>query len=104
MKYKFLTGKDTLPEKRPLEKVGTTKKIEYSLFGSELRKQTDIAEKQYLRLGKVSEFDKNKGDETINEDDKKSTLKKYNESNLTYNNNHIFYINIKILKYLRTFL
>ena len=69
-----MTGKDNLPEKGPLEKVGTIKKFEYLLLGCELRKQTDIAEKQYLRLGKVSEFDKNKSDETINEDDKKSTL------------------------------
>ena len=39
-KYEFLTGKDVLPEKDLLEKAATIKRFEYSLLGSELKKQT----------------------------------------------------------------
>ena len=35
------------------------KRFEYSLLGSELKKQTSIAEKQYKRLDKDYELDKN---------------------------------------------
>ena len=45
--YEFQTGKVVLPEKDLLEKSATIKRFEYSLLGSELKKQTDIAEKQY---------------------------------------------------------
>ena len=45
--YEFLTGKVVLPEKDLLEKAATMKRFEYLLLGSELKKQTDIAEKQY---------------------------------------------------------
>ena len=37
---------------------------------SALRKQTDIARKQYIGLSKVYGFDKNEDDETINKKDK----------------------------------
>ena len=58
-KSEFLTGKDALREKDLLEKAATMKKFEYSLLGSELKKQTSIAEKQYKRLDKDYELDKN---------------------------------------------
>ena len=44
-KYKFLIGKDVLPEKDLLERATTIKRFEYSPLGWELKKQTDIAEK-----------------------------------------------------------
>ena len=43
-KYKFLTGKDVLPEKDLLEKSATIKRFENSPF---TKKQTSLAEKQY---------------------------------------------------------
>ena len=58
-KSEFLTGKDALREKDLLEKAATMKRFEYSLLGSELKKQTCIAEKQYKRLDKDYELDKN---------------------------------------------
>ena len=36
-KYKFVTGKDVLPEKALLEKVATIKRFEYSPLGKELK-------------------------------------------------------------------
>ena len=39
-KYKFLTGKDILPEKDLLEKAATMKRFEYSPLGKELKAQT----------------------------------------------------------------
>ena len=69
----------------------TTKRFEYSTLGSELKKQTDIANKQYLGLGKVYQLDKKESDETINiKMIKKTALKKYNNSNLIYKSNHSF--------------
>ena len=44
-KYEFLTGKDVLPEKDLLGKAATLKRFEYSPLGSELKKQTSVAEK-----------------------------------------------------------
>ena len=44
-KYEFLTGKDVLPEEL-LEKALVLKAFEYSPLGSELKKQTSVAEKQ----------------------------------------------------------
>ena len=59
-----------------LEKVAIIKIFEYSPLGSQLKMQTDIA-KKYQRLDKVYEFD-----ETINKNDRKPMLKKYNKSNI----------------------
>ena len=36
-KYEFLNGKDVLPEKDLLEKAATTKRLEYSRLGKELK-------------------------------------------------------------------
>ena len=52
-KYEFLTGEDVLPEKDLLEKAASIKRYKYSPLGSELKKQTDIAKKQYQVLDKV---------------------------------------------------
>ena len=49
-KSEFFTGKDVAPEKNLLEKAATMKSFEYSPFGSRLKKETEIAEKQYKRL------------------------------------------------------
>ena len=46
-KYKFLTAKDLLPEKKLLEKAAEMKRFEYSPLGKELKAQTSSAEKQY---------------------------------------------------------
>ena len=54
------------------EKATTIERSEYSSLGSQLKKQTDIAKKQYKGLHKVHEFDKKEDDETINKDDKKT--------------------------------
>ena len=45
-KYKFLTSEEILPEKRILEKIATVKRFEYLLLSTELKKQTDISNKQ----------------------------------------------------------
>ena len=73
-----------------LEKAATIKRFEYLPLSSELKKQTCIPEKKYQRLDKASEFDK-KGDKTINKDGKKSTLQKYNKSDLICDSKHSFY-------------
>ena len=73
----FLTSKDILPEKRPLEKAVTIKIFEYSPLHSELKKQTGNVRKQYQGLHKVYKHDKMEDVETIN---KKSALKKFNKS------------------------
>ena len=57
-KYEFLTGKDVLPEKDLLEKAVTMKRFKYLHLGKELKAQTDIAKKQYQKLGNTYEFDK----------------------------------------------
>ena len=78
-------GKDALPEKDLLKIAGIIKRFEHSPLGSELKKQTDTAKRQYQRLGKSREFDKKE------DDNKKQALKKYNKSDLIYDSNHIFY-------------
>ena len=51
-----LTGKYVLSEKDLLEKADAVKTFEYSPLGSELRKQTSVAEKPYKSLDKDFEF------------------------------------------------
>ena len=85
-KYEFLAGEEVLPEKGLLENAATIKRFEYSPLGSELKKQNDIAKTRYQGLNKVYQFDG-----TINKDDKKPRLKKYNKSGLIYDANHSFY-------------
>ena len=53
-----MTGENGLPEKELFEKIASIKIFEYSPLGSELKKETDIAKKQYRRLDKVYEFGK----------------------------------------------
>ena len=72
-KYEFLTGKDVLPEKNLIEKVSASRRIGYS----------GIVKKQYQILGNTYEFDRIKKE--------KPTIKKYNRSNLIYNDKFSFY-------------
>ena len=58
-----MTGKDVLPEKGLLEKAAALKRFEYSLLGKELKPQTSAADKQYQKLGKM--FESNKNEEVI---------------------------------------
>ena len=74
-----MTGKDVLLEKGLVEKDATMKRFQYSLLGSELKKQTNIAEKQYQR------FDDGGEALTIKKGDKALPIKKYNRSNFIYN-------------------
>ena len=88
-KYEFLTGDNVLPEKDLLEKAAIIKRFEYSPLSSELKKQTDIAEKQNQGLDKIYEFIKkeNDDDENENEDDKTLTKKKNETKTLIKKNN-----------------
>ena len=74
-----MTGKDVLLEKGLVEKAATMKRFESSPLGSELIKQTNIAEKQYQR------FDDGGEALTIKKGDKALPIKKYNRSNFIYN-------------------
>ena len=71
-----MTGKDVLQEKLQ-QKAATMKRFEYWPWGSELKKQTDIAKRHNQGLDKIYEFDKKERDKTISKDYKKPTLKKY---------------------------
>ena len=70
-----------------------------------MKKQTEISKKQYQGLGKVYEFYKKKDDELLNKEDKDedkiSTSKKSNESNLITAVNIVF-TKMIILKILMT--
>ena len=81
-----------LPEKDLPEKAALLKRFEYSPLGIELKTQTDIAKKQYIKLDDTDEFDK------IIEKEKHS------KSNLIYDANHSFYRFIMIEKDLIKFL
>ena len=50
-------SKDVLPKIDLLQKVAALKRFEYSPFGSELKKQTSVAEKQYQGLNKLLKSD-----------------------------------------------
>ena len=69
--YEFLTYKDVLPEKDLLEKASAIKIFEHSI-GKELKAQINAAEKQYQKLGKV--FESNKNEEKISKSCAKSNL------------------------------
>ena len=56
-KYESLTGKYILQEKDLLEEAAEIKRFEYLSVGNELKKQTDIAVKQYKRLDNACEVD-----------------------------------------------
>ena len=89
-KDELSTGKDVLPEKGLLEKAATIKRFEYSPLGNELKKQTDIAKKQYQGQDKTfsfSKYNKNVNESLIKKEAVATTIpkKKYNKSNLIYN-------------------
>ena len=56
-KIKQNMSKDVLPEIDLLEKAAALKRFEYSLLGSELKKQISVAEKQYQGLNKLFKSD-----------------------------------------------
>ena len=68
-------------QKDLLEKAAAMKRFEHSSLGKELKAQTDITKKLYLRLDNTFGFDK-----TIKKE--KPTLKKYNRSNLIYDSKY----------------
>ena len=78
-----MTDEDLLPEKGLLEKSPTIKGFEYLLIGSKLKNQTIIAEKQYQKFEGVEEL--------TTKNNKEPTIKKYNRSNLIYNEKFTFY-------------
>ena len=70
------------------EKAATTKRFEFSPLVSELTKQSSIGEKQYKRLGKAYELDK---DEYKTKKKEKPVLKMYNISHLVYDGRYSLY-------------
>ena len=54
---------DVLPEKDLFEKAAAVKRSEYLPLSSELKKQTDITQKQNQGLDKIDEFGKKKKDD-----------------------------------------
>ena len=72
-----------------LEKVATMKRFEYSLLDKKLKKETDIAKKQYEQLNNLFKFDKKEEPITIQKE--KQTIKQYKKSYLIYNSKHSFY-------------
>ena len=79
-KYDFLTSEGVFPEKDLLEKAAALKRFEYSPLDKELKKQTNVAEKQYQKLDNAFESNKRKEVKKSN-NNKKSHAK----SNLLYN-------------------
>ena len=83
-KYELLTEKVVLPKKDLLEKAAAIKRFEYSLLGKELKRQTNVAEKQYQKFDNA--FESNKKEEI-----KTKSKRSLAESNLFYNNYFTFY-------------
>ena len=94
-KFELLTGKDILPEKYLLEKAAAIKKYEYSLLGSELEKQTSVAEKQYQGLNNLFKSDEKEQLVTI----KKEKPAINYESKPMYDNKYKFSYFSNIRKY-----
>ena len=57
-----MPSKDVLPQKDFLEKAAATKRLEYSLLGKKLKKQTSVAEEQYQKWDSAFECNKNEED------------------------------------------
>ena len=68
-----------------LSSAAAIKRFEYSALGSELKKQSGIAKKQYQGLDKIHKFHKK---ESVH---KKLTIKKYNKSDLINHSEHRIY-------------
>ena len=65
-----------------------------------MKKQTDVAKKQYQGLDNAYEFNKKEVDETINKnDDKTLTLKSYSKSDLIYGSKYSSYRYYNIKKF-----
>ena len=82
-KYEFFTGKDVLSEKDLVEKAAALKRFEYSPLGKELKKQINVAEKQYQNFDKI--FKPNEIEQPV-------TIKKEitDKSSLFYDNKYSF--------------
>ena len=65
-----------------LEKTATIERFEYPPLGSELKKRTNTAKKQYQGLERTHGFDKAS---------KEPALNTYKESDLVYKDKHSFY-------------
>ena len=87
-KYDFLNSKDGFSEKGLIGKA--------TIQWKDLKTQTDIAQKRYRKLHSTYEFD---GIIII-----KETIKKYNISNLIYNNRNTVFTNIITLTLIVFFL
>ena len=85
-KFELLTGKDILSEKYLLEKAAAIKKYEYSLLGSELKKQTSVAENQHQGLNKLFKSDEKEELVTIKKEKPVITY----ESKLMYDSKYKF--------------
>ena len=94
-KFELLTGKDVLSKKYLLEKAAAIKKYEYSLLGSELKKQTSVAEKQYQGLNKLFKSDEKEELVTIKKQKPAITC----ESKLMYDSKYKFSYFCNIRKY-----
>ena len=64
------------------EKAAAIKKFEYSLLGSELKKLTSGAEKQYQRLNKISLFKSDKKEELVTIKIRKTSNKWQSKTNV----------------------
>ena len=82
-KYEFFTGKDVLHEKDLVEKAAALKRFEYSPLRKELKKQINVAEKQYQIFDKI--FKPNEIEQPV-------TIKKEitDKSSLFYDNKYRF--------------
>ena len=77
-----MTGKDVLPDKDLLDKAAALKRYKYSKLGTELKKQTSVAEKQYRDF-----------DNVFNYDEKEEPLQIEKEEQLTINKLSLCYKN-----------
>ena len=63
-KYELFNWQRCFTRKRLGKKAAATKRFEYSPLGKELKKQTNVAERQYQKFDKVFESNKKKEDKT----------------------------------------
>ena len=98
-KYEFLLVKDDLPEKELLEKAAAIKRLESLSLGSELKKQTSVAEKQSQGLNKFFKSDEKEEPVTIKKEKPAITYK----SKLMYDSKYSFSNFSNIKKYYAPF-
>ena len=69
-KYKFLTGKDVLPEKHLLEKSATIKRFGYSLLDKELKVLTGTSKDRYKLFKDQMNVNNNNREEDMSDENK----------------------------------